>query len=368
MGYDLSRNWLFGGASGDSAYLSMSYTQTFDANNNITSNVGMLANGTPNSNTLYFYNASNMMTKSLLQYWGGTSWVSNIQHLFSYYPTGKLALDTAQVYSTLTSSWGMYAVRSYFYDGSMNLVNETDDTWTSGSPVHYRQWSRTYSSTNQLLTTTYSLWMGSGWVNNTMYTHDYDASTGNPISLLFQNYNTGTAAWDNTSLYLFSNYNSSNLPQTMVYQTWDATGTGAWVNNKQYTYAYNSYNQLTNAMGISWNATSGLYQRADGDPVDNYHYELYGPTSVATVNGVSFVNVYPVPAQNNLHIDLTWAEAQSATISIIDVTGSVVRNLEVASGVRVSSNIPVGNLASGTYFVKISGQKGQIVKQIVVAH
>ena len=69
-----------------------------------------------------------------------------------------------------------------------------------------------------------------------------------------------------------------------------------------------------------------------------------------------------------LHVDLNWNEAQSATIAIIDMTGSIVRQWDVPSATQYNSAVSVNNLATGMYIVKINGEKGQIVKQIVVAH
>ncbi len=370
-GYDSSTNFSFTAGSPVNNTLTL---QTFDAHNNVTSTITETWNtGTSSydlsNNRLYTYNASNMITSTTWEIWGGSAWVPSNEDVYSYNSAGKLYLDQENTWNTLTSAWDPAGTKTYYYDSSMNMINETDQSWSGGSPVYTNQWMRTFSSTNQLLTTTASTWNGTSWVNSTMYTHAYD-SVGNPLSLLFQLYNTGTHAWDNSNLALYSNYTAARLPQTVNQKTWNGTpSTGTWVNSSMLSYVYNSYNQVTNMVGISWNVV-GTYEFAAGDPAANYYYETYGgTTSVKSVssNGGD-ANIYPVPAQNMLHVDLNWSVAQTATIRIIDMTGNVVRQWNTPSATQYNSAVSVNNLASGMYVINITGQQGQIVKQIVVSH
>ena len=366
MQYDNSNTWNF---VVDSAYNTLYYFHAFDANNNVISTTTQNPNGTPNTNTLYTYNASNMLTKIVFQTWDTATgqFVSQSEHTYTYNSAGKLYLDSMLTYVGITSSWQMNSLKAYYYDGSLNMNNETDQAWVAGSPVYTNQWARTFSSTNQLLTTVLSTWSG-GWVLSTRYTHAYD-STGNPISIQYDSYNTGTSAYVPNLLYTYSSFTGSHLPQTGYLQTWNNTGSGAWVNSKKYNYGYNSFNQLLFSTGISWNISSGAYQYASGDPLDNYYYQLYSAASVKSITGAGGeANIYPVPAQNMLHVDLNWNEAQSATITILDMTGSIVRQWNAPSGLQYNSAVSVNNLATGMYIVKITGEKGQIVKQIIVAH
>lgn len=371
MKYDNSTNWQF---AGDSAYKYYYYLHTFDANNNVTGTIfetydAVAGAWVLSTNTFYTYNSSNMITSMMLQNWNSVSgsWIPSNKDIYSYNAAGMVYLDSSLTWSTLTSTWNSTGTKTYYYDGSLNLVNETDQTLSGGSPTYTNQWARTYSTTNQLLTTTYNTWSGSGWVANAKYTHAYDSS-GNPISLLYQTYNTGSSAWVNNTLYIYSSF-VSHLPQSAIRQTWNSTAPGTWVNSMMFTYAYNTYNQMTSTIGESWNV-SGMYEFANGDPKDNYYYQAYStsPTNVKSVtsNGGD-ANIYPVPAQNMLHIDLNWSIAQSADITIMDMTGRIVRQWNTPAATQYNSAVSVSNLPSGTYIVNINGQKGQIVKQIVVA-
>ena len=162
------------------------------------------------------------------------------------------------------------------------------------------------------------------------------------------------------------------MPQTEDIKWWDSTTTtgGSWVNLIEFTNTYNTAHQLTSSTGVSWNIT-GFYEAAVGDPKYNYYYGSYSGTASSGVKSVAgydgSANIYPVPAQNMLHIDLTWNEAQQATITIYDVAGRVAKQWNAPYGTQYSNTIAVNDLATGTYLVKINGTQGQIVKQIMIA-
>ena len=101
-----------------------------------------------------------------------------------------------------------------------------------------------------------------------------------------------------------------------------------------------------------------------------YYYQSYSTVAVNNVaNEGNSANIYPVPAQNTLRIDLNWNVAQTATIAIYDMQGRMVSPvIDVPSVTEYRVGISVNNLATGTYIVRINGTQDQIVKQIVVAH
>ena len=369
--YDNSTVWSY---AGDTAYNNSNmYLQTFDANNNLLSSTSEYWSGTAwtlSTKNLYTYDISNTLTKMIVQSWGGTSWVPVSQDVYTYLG-GKMVEDQYQAWNSLTLAFTPSSAKVYYYDPvSGNKTNETDLDLTSGT-VNTIQYIYTYSGTNQLLSTTFDNWNGSAWIPSTMTTNTYD-TTGNLTNVLNQTYNTGTTTWDNTSLYNYSGFIGSTHNATInTYQTWDTTGGGRWDNVTQYNYSYNSNNQLTQSVGVSWNIID-TFELALNDPMTNYYYESYSTTSHVGVSNVTAeVNnaaVYPVPAGNMLHINLNWSTPQTATIAIYDMTGKLVNSWVSDYGTQYFSSLTVNNLAAGNYFIKINGASEQIVKQFVVAH
>jgi Secretion system C-terminal sorting domain len=365
--YDASYTWYYDTAYHNAYY----YTQTFDGNNNITGRITQFWNGTAwqlLSNTLFTYNSSNEMTTMIQQSWNGSAWTPVAQDVYSYNVAGKLVIDQYQVWNSLTSTFEASTQRTYYYDASNNKINETDQSYSGGVPIYTNQWAYTYSSTNQMLTTTYSVWNGAGWTPSTLTTNTYD-TLGNKISQMGQVWDGVSSAWVNNTLDIYSSFTGGHQPQMDIHQTWNSAGSGTWVNAMQYTNTYNSYNQLTSSTGQSWNIV-GVFEFALGDPMSNYYYQTYSTvTEVKNISNVGGdVTVYPVPAQGDLNVDLNWNEAQAATITIYNAQGSVVRQWSTPVAARFHSTVSVDNLAEGTYFLKINGAQGQIVKQLVVAH
>ena len=365
--YDYAENWLY---VGDTAYANnYYYIQTFDANNNLLSTIARYWNGTAWvnwTNVLYTYNANNSVATMTNQSWGGAAWSNVSQDVYSYNTAGQLYSDQNNAWNGLTSTFTPNTQSIYTYDISGNLLSEVDQTYNAGSGLYNYtdEYLYTYSHSS-LLSTTYKTWSGSSWVSNYMYTNAYDTTTGALLTNLYQTYN-GTA-WVNQSLKSYSNFTPSVLAQTEIDQTWDTTGSGSWSNVTEYMYSYNSYGQLTKTIGESWNVGVG-WEFALGDPAAYYYYDTYSTSLVKNVVNGGTVNVFPVPAQNMLHIDLNWNEAQSATISIYDMNGREVSSTYAPFGAQYHGSVSVSNLANGMYTVTINGTQSQIVKQIVVAH
>lgn len=366
--YDVGYNWTF---AGDTAYMfQWQTTNLFDVNNNDSVTIVSQWNGTtwtPYSATLNFY-VGGLLQSSVYQTYSG-GWVTQYRDLYSYNSANLLQTDEYETWSG--ASYTGQSTRTYYYDGSNNLLNETDASLTSGTPVYTDEYNYTYSSTNQKLTSTYSTWNGSAWVNSTLTTNTYD-STGDMTSQEYQTWDATNLVWDNVTLAEFSNFVSSmvNMPMTEIVEQWNPVGSGTWDPTTKYSYTYNSYGQMTNLVGISYNSSISGWEFAAGNPMANYYYGPY--SSVSAVNNVTAVNgdakVYPVPTHDMLHIDINWPIAQTATINMFDIQGNSVYQMETGLGTSFNYGIPVGNLAPGNYFIKISGQLGSIEKQIVVSH
>ncbi len=367
--YNTAMSWKV--VAGDTVFSSDSTIyQQFDASNNIISKTRTFWNGTAwvnGTKTLFFYDASNNLDTAVDQIWGGTNWVNVSRNVYSYTSGNHLYSNQYQVWNSTTSAFVANSQKTYYYSVAGNLVQELDQNYSTvtSTYTYTNKFDYTYTATNQLASTTASVWNGSAWVSSYMYNYTYDTA-GDLINTLYQTYNTTTAAWDNITLNTYSSFVSAN-PQMEIDQVWDTTGGGFWKNNLERTYSYNSFNQLTHSVAESWNV-AGFWEHANGDPAANYYYETYTTTGVNNVVANGEVSIFPVPAQNMLNIKLNWNEAQAFTVTIIDMNGSVVRQWSVAPTAQYNTSVPVQNFATGNYVVKITGANSQIVKQIVVAH
>lgn len=367
--FDMATKWLF--LDDTTKVSNLNYIQEFDSHNNITSSATQSWSGTAwvnISKNLYFYDSTNRLAYTIAQTWGGASWVNVSKNLYTYTSGTQVFSEEMQMWDVTSSTFLPSSQTIYYYDGMGNKTQSINQVynWTTLSYDYSSRTLNTYSTGNQLLSSTYATWTGSAWANNNMYTYAYDTA-GNRISQLYQLWNGTTSAWDNSMLHTYSNFTTMHMAQTDVQQNWDEVG-AAWTNVMQYTYTYNGFGQLTSSKGISWNV-GGFWEYALGDPKANYYYGPYLSTSVKTLSSVGGnANMYPVPAQNMLHIELNWNEAQAADIVMVDVAGKAVFSYQTPAEANYHMAIPVNNIADGVYVVKINGKDGQIVKQVVIAH
>jgi hypothetical protein len=298
------------------------------------------------------------------QHWDGTSaWITDSKNVYSYNAGGQLYLDQFQLWDGTT--YNPSSQKTYYYGSTGNLTNETDVLFIAGTPTFTSDTDYTYTTSNKLLTKTGNLWTGAAWVGNVRWTNLYDSASGNVTNQLFETFD-GTA-FINASQKIFSNFTAAHMPQTEIDQNWDATGSGSWVDQYKFAYTYNSFNQLTSAtrqsndISLGWN-----YQFGDTKTV--YRYGSYVSAVKNVSNAGGNASIYPVPAGSTVNVDLNWNTAQSAIVVISDVQGRVMESWNTASATQSHHSINISNYAAGVYFVKVNGEEGQIVKQIVVAH
>jgi hypothetical protein len=365
--FDNATKWVY--LSDTVSVNNLHYLQDFDVNNNLLSTVTQTWSGTAWMNStkaLHTYNTANKLISTVMQVWDTSGvWMNVSRNQYTYTAGGQLLSDEMQVWSSSSSAFLPSTQKVYTYSGSTGKLTNIVSQNISGTPTYIDQFIFTHNSAGMPVDTIYTIWNVTTFDSAYRITNLYDTS-GNRTEKLYQVY--GSSVWNNATLDIYRNFTSMHMPQADTFKIWNSSGTGSWVENKLYTFTYNSYGQLTSADAISWNPGVG-WEYALNDPHANYYYGPYVSSGVKPVTAIGGeANIYPVPAQNTLNIELKWNEAQAASIAILDMTGKVVRNWEVPVSAQYTSSVSVGNLAAGNYIIKISGAQGQIVKQLVVAH
>jgi len=370
MMYDAANTYTWN----DSAYLnSTMVVNTYDSlNNMLTSTTSNWDTATASwvliSKTLYFSTGTTLNSSIYQIYSGG--WVNVSENLYAYNSSNQMTQQSTLNWNSLTSSFDPSTASVYSYDGSGNMTSQVDYTYSTVTLgyVETDQYNYTYNAGNQMLTEMYSLYSTSALSTTPsyMYTNSYDTA-GDMLTTLYQTYNASTAAFVNISLNIFGNF-TAQMPQMEIEQNWDTVGGGKFDTVMMFNNSYNSFNQLTTSIGISWHV-GGFWEFQPGNPEYNYYYETYnlGVKNVAQANGN--VSVFPIPAQNVMNISVNWNMPQTSTVVIYDIKGSIIRQWSTPESTQYSTTIPVNNIAAGTYMVAVTGADGtRIVKQISVVH
>jgi len=103
--------------------------------------------------------------------------------------------------------------------------------------------------------------------------------------------------------------------------------------------------------------------------ISDIQYQLPSPTGIAQVNNDEVtISVSPNPATDVINIKLNLKEIQNTAITLSDVSGRVVGNINTAGITTGASEIkyPVADLPSGVYIIHMTNGAQNTAKKIVV--
>ncbi len=100
------------------------------------------------------------------------------------------------------------------------------------------------------------------------------------------------------------------------------------------------------------------------------HYPLPSTNTKGTTAAAPALHIYPEPATDMVHVQLSSKVNETATITVTDVTGRVVGdviNVPLVAGTN-TINYSTASFASGTYMIRIGTASGNYAKRITVNH
>ncbi|MFC5269242.1 GEVED domain-containing protein [Adhaeribacter terreus] len=156
----------------------------------------------------------------------------------------------------------------------------------------------------------------------------FAATAAQTYQFTAQNTGTGNLAWD------FGDGNTSMLPIPM----------------HQYSKAGTYTVKLT---GMSANGCTGEVQQ-----------------TISVVSGVkelaeNVFRIYPNPAFDKITIELT-GQGQAQQISVVSVLGIILKEIDLPSGIR-KTEINVGDLPVGSYFIRVTTEKGNFIRPVILS-
>ncbi len=119
---------------------------------------------------------------------------------------------------------------------------------------------------------------------------------------------------------------------------------------------------------VSHTWTNNTWQHVSGDISIRFYYEQYDPTEVSTLIAGADINVYPVPAADNMNVVLNWDEPQDFALSLTDMSGRTVYYQSERAQRNYNKAISVSNLPAGNYVLSVAGKAALLNKQITISH
>lgn len=78
------------------------------------------------------------------------------------------------------------------------------------------------------------------------------------------------------------------------------------------------------------------------------------------------LHVYPVPARDQLQLQLNTQESSTYKIDLLDLTGRVVLQWRIHLGEGIAKSLDISGLESGSYLLNITGDEGRLSRPILV--
>lgn len=306
---------------------------------------------------LYTYVAgTNKIDQSTFQLWVGGTWSHNLSSTLQYSGNNVVTINSLD-----------YSV-SYTYDVNNNIVSIEDKVSSShgsGTLSNNELKNYTYNSNNEVVSYTLSKWDATGnqWVKNKHW--DYTYAAGSIVTNAVE-YNWNGTSWDTYSNHIYT-YNSNNDQTSELIQLWNVS-INAYINNSLETRVYNSNKLLESITVQYWDKMSSIWRNIDGQSTQiRYYYEFYNPTSVNSFAVNNNAKLFPNPATDMVHFQITWNKSAETSICLYNTLGIPVYTSHQNTSNNLDYSFDVHTLPSGTYtLVASNGTENYTNKLLII--
>ena len=250
------------------------------------------------------------------------------------------------------------------------------------SGVYKRIGAQPYAALSRFIDTTRSVGPANGDPNITSYRYKLQLrdSCGN-YSALSPYHNTFFFnAIPNTGNFIWNSYSVENLTLTPVStcnllrdnlgtNTWTVVGNCAGTQTNISDPAFASFpNALWRIDGLGFNCnptykTAVQINKSKSNVKNNFNVPGGSFTSINANELSSTITLAPNPAQAEINIYFNGNVNSLTKIVVMDVIGKSVFSSETSEGKVVT--VPLTNLASGVYFVKVQQGKNSVIKKFI---
>lgn len=281
-------------------------------------------NGTVTTKINHSYNSQGLRDADSSFYILGSNPLLSRLTYYEYDANNNCIKSTQLVFKTNTSSWDTSEILKYTYQGGLLSSKEAHNGYTGGAMKPYSRFEYTYTNGMPADVTVYEVDAAAQQLKPALfYTHHY---TNNRLTAMLSGSYNGSDR-KNTDSVVFT-----YLPNNMF-------DTG---------YQYN-------ALGAGWE-TAARFRL------------VFGKLNTGLAPVMPLVNslkLYPNPVADYLALDIQLMADGSFGIDITDVTGKVVKTVNVLNMPAGENTIKVSvaDLPAGVYFITCGNKTEKIIKQ-----
>ena len=180
----------------------------------------------------------------------GMDWIGEYQYIYTYDQENRLLSTVYQEYNYSLINWDNVSRNVNRYDNRGYEIEELGQNWSSGNWVNSYRVLFNNDDSGNVIQSISQIYNSGSWKNNFKTERTYNIQNGMLTNFGF-NWNSTTSSWDNYSKILFTRDLNNNIMTSTAFD-WNS---GAWVENEQYSYTYNSGNLLLSKIYQSWNSS-----------------------------------------------------------------------------------------------------------------
>jgi len=289
------------------------------------------------------YNGNGMLEQFLSYTWNTDTWGIPWKETYTYYPSNKVK-DWISYWND-GSGYVNYSKYSYEYDSNQRENLVTAYNWNETEWLAYEKIEKSYDAEGRIeIATAYSF--NTTWENSGKDEYSYPSNEA-----IYIYYNWSGTDW--TAQNKEVRHFTSGIKDSYILYRYDAD---EWVENYKELYSYDAEDIIESTETFQYNTNLTQWLVSD---VINYYYiqDITGLCEIIDANIVAFPN--PVSEYLNFQSD-----KNIECVQIMDISGKMVFS-QLCNGQKIQ--IDFSGFNSGVYFVKIQQTEGfkniQIIKK-----
>ena len=288
-----------------------------------------------------------------------------LRQLFYYDTVGNLTMNVWQDYNPATQQYTDRCRKTYEYDTADILIAEemmcklpTIDSYARDSRFEY-----TYDDNKRLIEILKYHYQSNPSDPSQKQVNVYSQGRIKIDSIKNYSYNTSTQSYLFYGLSTFK-YNAQGDTLNSTYYLYDAN-TSQLFPNRKINILYNFHHQPDTVFDYFYETAS---TQLAWQIKQTHIYQIYWPASTEVTNkaDVSLV-LYPNPSSDIITIRADVKEGGDFSVAIYNMNGNVIKRwTEKSTSSAYLKSIPIIDLPSGNYILKIDGKAAQGVSRFTV--
>lgn len=312
---------------------------------------------------IYSYDIKNRITNIVSIEWDGIKWTNKTQDSYVFDTNDDLVEKVNFKWNKGTSNWDSSEKTETVYSSTHKKLLETNSGYIAGAWQAQTIYEYLYDSNDSIEVFKYKNWdpSASKWSNQTKAKYYY--STTGQLILLTSQKGLNDTGWQNFWKRDYE-YDLATNSVSQVHASWNMTRND-YDSGSKTTMSYNLHQQITKYVWEFWVSSAKKFIPHE---INNYYYEEYTASIQNTNPQKDIIQLYPIPAQNILQLEVYWGKTKNCHIAIYDIGGRVMKTWPIRQQKGFKEAIDLNDYSDGQYLVVVIAENGEKLSKSFVIH